>query len=245
MMSRWRAAFALLRGREFALKTRRCPFCGPSVIVRLRNDEMGVRCVRCGASAVHLSIGWALHAMKIDLDSLDVCELSARGPFVKFLVRECRSVAASEYFADAAPGEMRNGIRSEDVQRLSYQDATFDLVTHTEVFEHVPDDAKAFAELRRVLKPGGAMVFTVPLTNGPSTVERAHLRDDSIEHVLPAAYHIDPLRSGATILVYRDYGSDIVDRLRNAGFGDVEILDVSKLVPWNLGRRVVVARRLS
>ena len=152
MMSRWRSALALLRPREFALAIRRCPFCGPSLIVRLRNDEIGVRCMRCGGSAVHLSIGWALRAMNIDLSSLDVCELSARGPFMEFLLRHCRSVATSEYFADAVPGEVRNGIRAEDVQRLSYDDASFDFVTHTEVFEHVPDDAKAFAELYRVLK---------------------------------------------------------------------------------------------
>ena len=200
--------------------------------------------MRCGGSAVHLSIGWALRAMNIDLSELDVCELSARGPFVEFLLRHCRSVATSEYFADAVPGEVRNGIRAEDVQRLSYEDASFDLVTHTEVFEHVPDDAKAFAELHRVVKPGGEMVFTVPLTNSATTVARARLRDAAIEYVLPAAFHVDPLRGGAEILVYRDYGADIVDRLRAAGFDDVRVMNVSKNVPWNMGRRVVAARRL-
>ena len=89
------------------------------------------------------------------------------------------------------------------------------------------------------------MVFTVPLTNSAVTVGRARLRDNAIEYVLPAAFHVDPLRDGAEILVYRDYGMDIVDRLRAAGFDDVRIMDISKNVPWNMGRHVVAARRLS
>ncbi|MEP6485006.1 MAG: class I SAM-dependent methyltransferase [Rudaea sp.] len=241
MMSRWRAAFALLRPRELALAIRRCPFCGPSIIVRLRNDEIGVRCIRCGASAVHLSIGWALLAMKIDLESLDVCELSARGPFVKFLLRKCRTVATSEYFPDAAPGELRDGVRCEDAQRLSYADASFDLVTHTEVFEHVPDDAKAFAELRRVLRAGGAMVFTAPMLPGLATIERARLIDGHIEHIQPPTYHRDPSRQGADILVFRQYGQNIVERIIAAGFDNARLLPVPNAVPWNMGRSVVIA----
>jgi SAM-dependent methyltransferase len=40
------------------------------------------------------------------------------------------------------------------------------------VFEHVPDDARGFSELRRVLRPGGKMLFTVPLFDAPDTVDR-------------------------------------------------------------------------
>ena len=69
---------------------------------------------------------------------------------MNFLRRRTRSLATSEYFADVAPGESVDGVRCEDVQRLTYADGSFDLVTHTEVLEHVPDDALAFAQLYRV-----------------------------------------------------------------------------------------------
>jgi SAM-dependent methyltransferase len=243
-MSRLHAALALIRVREFAMTIAQCPFCGPTLIVRLRDDEIGVRCVRCGASAVHLSIGWALQETLGNLRSLDVCELSARGPLVEYLRSRVRSIATSEYFADAAPGESVDGVRCEDVQRLTYADCSFDLVTHTEVFEHVPQDARAFAQLRRVLKSGGAMIFTVPVTDRIETIERARLRDGVVEHFLPPAFHTDPLRDGSSILVYRDYGTDIVERVKSAGFADVRLLARPAEIPWNMGRRVVVARRV-
>ncbi|MGH8090351.1 MAG: class I SAM-dependent methyltransferase, partial [Rudaea sp.] len=144
------------------------------MVVRLVRDETGVRCVRCGASAVHLAIGHALRQHVPRLNACEVCELSARGPLARYLTRHAHSVALSEYLPGVPTGTLRDGVRCEDAQNLSYADASFDLVTHTEVLEHVADDARAFVELRRVLRPGGLMLFTVPLHEGP-TRERALL----------------------------------------------------------------------
>lgn len=212
-------------------------------MLRLRRDELGVRCLRCGGSAVHLSLGAALRRHVPTLARCDACELSARGPLVDYLRRHARSLAVSEYFADAQPGDVRDGVRCEDVQRLSYADASFDLVTHTEVLEHVPDDARAFAELHRVLRPGGRMLFTVPLRTGTQTSEQAMLRDGAIVHLQPPTYHGDPLRGGAGILVFREYGDDIVGRLISAGFARAWIEPPSDDVPWGFGRVVVCASR--
>ena len=235
-------AAALLRWREFALAPLRCPYCGPSALVRLRRDEIGIRCVRCGASSVHLAIGAALRELVGALSGTDACELSARGPLARHLRRHARSVALSEFFADVAVGSARAGVRCEDVQRLSYPDASFDLVTHTEVMEHVPDDALAYAELRRVLRPGGLMLFTVPLHGAIETVERAYRRDGAIEHRLVPAYHGDPLHDGAQILVYRDYGRDILDRLTRAGFVDARLHTPQLKLPLTPLRPIVIAR---
>ena len=240
--ARIRSGLALLRPRDLAIRFDRCPYCGLTVFVRLRREAIGVRCARCGASAIHLVIGWALRDHVPDLAGRDVCELSARGPLVEFLKREARSVALSEYFADAEPGSCRDGVRCEDVQRLTYSDASFDLVTHTEVLEHVPDDARAFAELHRVLRPGGAMLFTVPLYGGHPTIERARLRNGEVEHLMEPAYHIDPLR-GAGILAFRDYGLDIVERLRAAGFSQVSIVASSRRIPWLGDFPVILAKK--
>lgn len=45
---------------------------------------------------------------------------------------------------------------------MSFVDDCFDCILCSEVLEHISDDAKAISELRRVLKPGGVMVVTVP-----------------------------------------------------------------------------------
>jgi len=240
--ARLRSGLALLRPREMAARLDRCPYCGPTLFVRLRREAIGVRCVRCAASAIHLVIGWALRDHVPDLADRDVCELSARGPLAAFLKRSAKSAALSEYFADAEPGSYRRGVRCEDVQRLTYADASFDLVTHTEVLEHVPDDARAFAELHRVLRPGGTMLFTVPLYGGYPTVERARLRDGEIEHLMEPAYHIDPLR-GAGILAFRDYGLDIVERLRAAGFIEASVVSSKQKVPWLGDFPVILAKK--
>lgn len=242
MLHRARSAWALLQPREFALTLRRCPFCGPSLFVRLCKDDTGVRCVRCGASVVHMALGWALRDTVGDLRQLAACEFSARGPLVTWLRRTTGSLACSEYFAGVAPGTEHDGVRCEDMQRLSYADASFDLITHTEVLEHVADDARALREMHRVLRPGGWMIFSVPTHEGASTVERAILRDGVIEHLRPPIYHTDPLRGAAGVLAFRDYGLDLLERVRTAGFPRVDWY-VSTRVPWTGPRRVVVARK--
>ena len=46
-------------------------------------------------------------------------------------------------------------MREMDATRLLFPDATFDLVFSFNVFEHLPDPAATFAEVVRVLRPGG------------------------------------------------------------------------------------------
>ncbi|MEO8010151.1 MAG: class I SAM-dependent methyltransferase [Dokdonella sp.] len=215
------------------------------MLVRLRRDEIGVRCLRCAASAVHLAIGHVLVERLPDLSSTDACELSTRGALAEFLQRRAHSVALSEFVDGAIPGAMADGVRCEDVQALSYPDQHFDLITHTEVLEHVPDDLRAFTELYRVLRPGGIMFFSVPMRSGEATLERARMVDGTVEHLCEPSHHIDPFRSGAQILAYRDYGGDIVERLRAVGFVDVGLSAPCAHIPWVTPREIIRARRPS
>lgn len=195
-----------------------CPCCGPSLLLRWGGDEMQVRCVRCRGTPVHLSLLSAVRAHVAAPAACRAYELSTVGPVPRWLRRHCRSLATSEYLDGVAPGSVRDGIRCEDVQRLSFADASFDLCTSTEVFEHVPDDAAGLRELHRVLAPGGWLVFTVPLSDMAATVERARPGPDGVHHLLPPAFHGDRLRGPGAVLVYRDYGADLPARVRAAGF---------------------------
>jgi SAM-dependent methyltransferase len=65
---------------------------------------------------------------------------------------------ATEIARARGVGEVLPG-RLED---LPFDDAMFDLITCLDVLEHVPDDRLALRELRRVTKPGGWLLATVP-----------------------------------------------------------------------------------
>jgi SAM-dependent methyltransferase len=51
-----------------------------------------------------------------------------------------------------------------DVMRIPFGDAVFDSALCTEVLEHVPEPGSCLDEIRRVVKPGGTVFFTVPMT---------------------------------------------------------------------------------
>jgi SAM-dependent methyltransferase len=48
------------------------------------------------------------------------------------------------------------------VLQMPFESASFDLVVCLDVIEHLEDDLAALRELRRVIKPGGALLVTVP-----------------------------------------------------------------------------------
>jgi len=62
----------------------------------------------------------------------------------------------------AARARGHDEVVAANVVRLPFEDNTFDLVTCLDVLEHTPDDLAVLRELRRVTRPGGQMVLTVP-----------------------------------------------------------------------------------
>jgi SAM-dependent methyltransferase len=126
-------------------------------------------------------------------------------------------LASSDFTPGALPGAVAGGVRSEDLTRLTYPDAAFDLVLTSETLEHVPDLGGALAEIRRVLSAGGRHLFTVPrLPDVATTFARASLgRDGAV------VQHAAPLRhpgGDAGYPVFTEFGADCLDIFRRAGF---------------------------
>lgn len=90
---------------------------------------------------------------------------------------------AGTHFLDLSPPvvgrlQARGGVAwTGEISALPYGDGRFDLVTAFDVVEHVEDDGRVFAELTRVLAPGGRLVFSVPLHPARWTVF-----DDCVGH---------------------------------------------------------------
>src|SRR5262245_53973889 len=193
-----------------------CNLCG-FLVVRLNSTVRGPRCLRCRSTQVHRAVGLELARLTLPADAR-VYELSSRGALYRFLKGRFRHFHFSEYYDDVPPGQKKGNVECQDVQRLLLPDEAFDLVTSTEVFEHVPDDRQGFREMHRVLARGGRFVFTVPLGDFPNTVERCHVAPDgTLVHRLAPEYHGDRIRGRQAVLAFRNYGMDILDRLRECG----------------------------
>jgi hypothetical protein len=156
-----------------------------------------------------------------DSHSLRVAEINRIEGLHNQLVR-LPHASSSDYHPGAPPGSTVDGIRSEDLTRLTYPDASFDLVLTSETLEHVPELSAALREIRRVLVPGGRHIFTIPqVPNVPKTFARSILLPDgSIEDRAPRICH-----PGGDVgyPVFTEFGADVQDVFVQAGF-EVEVL---------------------
>jgi SAM-dependent methyltransferase len=146
-------------------------------------------------------------------------------------------VIGSEWLGpDIRGGTVIDGIRHEDCARLSLDSASVDVALSLDVFEHVPDPDAGFRELARVLKPGGRLIMTIPFhwDRAESTV-RARAVAGEVEMMLPPEYHGNPIDPKGS-LVFTDFGWDVLDRMRSAGFVDVHIQVWWSLEYGHLGR---------
>jgi len=133
-------------------------------------------------------------------------------------------IIGSEYLGYAySSGAVVRGLRHEDVMALSFKDSSVDLIVSNDVFEHVPNPARAFSECARVLRPGGVMLATIPFhSNTVVSVTRATLSGDDLTNILPPVFHGNPVSADGSI-VFTDFGWDILDDIREAGFSDARI----------------------
>ena len=154
-----------IRLKDLSLKVYYCAICDANrVFIKLRDDEVSIRCTYCRASSISIAVAGVLREYGQEFESTHAYELSARGPLLRFLQKSCRYTTCSEHLPDVPLGAIKNGIQCQDVQRLTYPANCFDLCTSTEVFEHVADDTMGFREIHRVLRAGGVLALTVPFT---------------------------------------------------------------------------------
>jgi SAM-dependent methyltransferase len=137
------------------------------------------------------------------LSQMDVLEFDPHSPLRK-LLSKAKSHTRT-FYDPARPTEQLNGAIFADITDLGFPDESFDLIVSSDVLEHVPELEKALGETMRVLKPGGAHLFTVPPRS--RTHKRATISDGRIIYFEPPEYHLDPL-SPQGILAFWDIGPD-------------------------------------
>jgi SAM-dependent methyltransferase len=126
------------------------------------------------------------------------------------LRREVLRQTRSAESASTPLGSYRNGVRCENLEKMTFGDESFDLVITQDVFEHVLNPAQAFGEIARILRPGGAHVFTVPYYYWKRTLIRALESSGGIEYLEPPDYHGNPIDEKGSLVV-TEWGPELVD----------------------------------
>ena len=234
-----------VRDGSFALRRQYCDSCDRATPFLLSGREpRSIRCMSCRSTAISLAAVRQIRKLQLEPSSSRVYELSYHGAVFRYLRDAFPDFHFSEYFGPPAGGVYVNGVRSEDVQRLSFEDGMFDLVTSTEVFEHVPDYMAGFAEVHRVLKPGGWFVFTIPLFDSTTTEAICELAAGGKLRWLQAEeYHDSQVTGVASVPVFWHHSKDqVVHDLRRVGFGQAELVPLMDFSDHAVPL-VIVARR--
>ncbi len=135
----------------------------------------------------------------------------ARGVSVR-LRKECKKYIPSQYFLEETPGEIVDGVQCQNLEALTFDDASIDIHITQDVMEHVFHPDKAFSEIARTLSKGGMHIFTVPMVNKYKKSRRRASIDNNgkVTHLLEPSYHGNPVGDGKS-LVTIDWGFDIAE----------------------------------
>jgi SAM-dependent methyltransferase len=136
-------------------------------------------------------------------------------PSHDYVGRFCERYSYSHYLRGVTNGQVVDGVRCEDIEHLTFPDNHFDLFVTQDVLEHVFDPGQGIKEIMRVIKSGGAHVFTTPKHRGlPVSRQRAKLVDGQILHLEDAQYHGSPVGDGRALVTW-DFGDDFESLVGN------------------------------
>jgi len=199
-----------------------CPICERKVTFSAEHSWFRdyLFCSRCGSIPRERALMRIIAECFPNYRNLTIHESSPsdRGTSKK-LKQKCRSYSASHYFEQVSFGQVdtRTGFKCESLESLTFEDDSFDLFVTQDVMEHILNPALAFREISRVLKPGGAHIFSVPIVNKhkQSEVCASQNEQGEIMYLKPPEYHGNPIDEEGS-LVTMHWGYDIVSYISDA-----------------------------
>ena len=210
-----------------------CPICERDVTFVARDPWLRdhYKCMRCGSIPRERALMLVVQENFPRWREMTIHESSpGRRGASKNFAQECRGYVPSQFFPADPLGSIVNGYRCENLEQLTFADASIDLHITQDVFEHVLRPAEAFAEVARTLRVGGAHVFTVPIVNKdePTRMRVALSETGEVSNVEPPIYHGSPIDAEGS-LVTIDWGYDIVQYISRACGLDTRIIRLDDL----------------
>ena len=190
-----------------------CPICNQKTLFIeygswLRSQY---KCIKCNSIPRHRALINTIKLFVPNYKEILIHESSPGSSSSDYLKKECQGYSCSHYFPDVIPGQVYQGFRCENLENLTFSDASFDLFITQDVFEHVLHPDQAFREIARVLKPGGMHIFTMPwYPELKHSRQRAAIEDGQIKYLKKAVYHGNPISKQGSLVTY-DWGADFVD----------------------------------
>ena len=236
----------LLPPFTFRHRTGFCHVCGHATLFLFIDKPELVRnhaiCIRCGCCARNRHIArWVIgefaeRGIRSLSDfrgrqNLEVLNTAALG-ILAAKMGKGPNLYHSEYFDGVPSGASKDGILCQDLKNLAFPDNALDLIISEDVFEHIPGCKQAFAEVYRVLKPGGVHVYAIPFFFDRKTRELFRWVDGKPVLDEPIEFHGDPVRGQIPCFNYLGY--DSLDWQREMGF-EVRIERSSYAEQKNLG----------
>ena len=173
--------------------------------------QQGFQCTGCGANLRSMALALALLRAWNGRELFQQFVCGPRAKDLKILeINEAGSLAA---FLAQMPGHQLVTYPDADMMDLPFGDCTWDFVVHSDTLEHVPDPLRGLSECRRVLRPGGACIFTIPIVVGRLTRRREGLKP---------SYH-GSSANPADFLVQTEYGADFWTEILQSGYSECRI----------------------
>jgi SAM-dependent methyltransferase len=177
------------------------------------NLQQGFCCASCGNNLRAMTLAAAVTSAFTFVGSFkDFCQ-NYRG-IRQLIVIEINPAGNLSPFLQGLPKHSLHSFPQLDMRRMSFADASIDLIIHSDTLEHVPDSKSALQESRRVLKPGGHLFYTVPLVIGRLTWSRCGL---------PPSYHGAPGVKRDDCIAQTEYGADFWCEIFEAGFREARL----------------------
>jgi SAM-dependent methyltransferase len=197
-----------------------CPICEKEVTFSAKQDWFRdyYLCEQCLSLPRERALMLAIQTYFPNWKSLRIHESSPanRGLSAR-LKLGCRNYTATQFFRDWPTGQLFEGVRCENLEALTFPDESIDLHVTQDVLEHVFHPTKAFSEIARTLRPGGAHIFTVPMVNktNPSELCAVEEMDGRVRYLKPPIFHGNPISSEGCMVTI-NWGFDICNHIFNA-----------------------------
>jgi SAM-dependent methyltransferase len=176
------------------------------------NRQQGKRCTQCGANLRSIALANALRSFLRTTQFLNEAVLS---PVLRELsVLEINEAGSLTPYFKSLERYQYCAYPEVDMHSLPYEDHSFNVVIHSDTLEHIRNPIHALSECCRVIKPGGALCFTVPVIVGRLTRTREGL---------PQSFHGDPANPRQDYVVHTEFGADAWTYLFEAGFSDISM----------------------